>query len=136
MAKSHRVSQKAKRSKRVTTFRNKPRQRSVPRPPDGKREKDNFIAEWREVRNLPRPTISRLESGSLPYRKFLLEKVAAALNVKPCVLLGYNPREQHDVVAVWGAIPEHKKSQALETLISFTGLAMSRRAKKPRSETV
>jgi transcriptional regulator with XRE-family HTH domain len=84
------------------TWRNKPRRRSFPKPENGP-VKDTFIREWRVYRGmetqkelaektgLPRPTITRLENGVLPYRKFTLETIAAALDCTRGDLLDRNP---------------------------------------------
>jgi transcriptional regulator with XRE-family HTH domain len=76
---------------------------------------DNFIRQWREhrgfktqgdlaqVTGITRATISRLESGALPYRKHLLVTLANALDCTPVDLLGHDPAKQPTVIQIYNS---------------------------------
>jgi transcriptional regulator with XRE-family HTH domain len=92
----------------------------------------NCIRFWREFRGLKtqgelgrksgvtRATISRLESGALPYRQSVLEKIAKALDCKPHDLIGVNPFEMADILQIYARIPAELRERAKRTLTSFT----------------
>ena len=66
--------------------------------------KGNCIAKWREYRGIEsqselaklsgitRATVCRLENGTLPWRQWLLERLAAVLQCEPAQLITTNPK--------------------------------------------
>lgn len=90
-------------------------------------EHPHFIREWRLFRGLSqdklvdrtgisKTTISRLENYGQPYSQDLLEAIAAALDTNPASLIGRDPNNPDDVLALWNQVPAADRPQALRML--------------------
>lgn len=85
----------------------------------------NYVRAWRlyrgiksqtrcaELAGMTRPSLSRLESGTLPYRQWMLEKLAAVLDTSPANLIGVDPYVSADIFKIYTALPEDHRREAL-----------------------
>jgi DNA-binding Xre family transcriptional regulator len=90
--------------------------------------KRNYIREWREFRGfasqgdlaaasgITRATISRLESGKLPYHELHLEKLAIPLKCTPGDLVTVNPLNDPAIIQIYYSLSEIKKKAALRAV--------------------
>lgn len=91
----------------------------------------NYIRAWREFRGITsqgqmalkagmtRPTISRLESGAMPYRQKALEQLARVLECTPSDLIGSDPNAMGAIFQIYERIPESLRPQALSALVAL-----------------
>lgn len=90
----------------------------------------HFIREWRKHRGLnqeqlaariesTQPTISRVESGVMPYDQGLLEALADALSCEPCDLLMRDPTQDEGIWSIWDRLGEGKRRQALKIIAAI-----------------
>lgn len=91
----------------------------------------NYIRAWRLHRGfatqgelakksgITRATISRLESGTLPYRQWQLEQLSETLNCKPHDLIGTDPRMQASIFQIYQRLPEEAQKQALKVMLAL-----------------
>jgi DNA-binding Xre family transcriptional regulator len=98
----------------------------------------NSIRKWREFRgiatqgelaikaSITRATISRLETGNLEYRQWLLERLATALDCQPFDLIGTDPYAMASILKIYSSIPKDRQTSALKALEGFA---------RPKSKT-
>ena len=91
----------------------------------------NYIRAWRLHRGfatqgelakksgITRATISRLESGTLPYRQWQLEQLSETLNCKPHDLIGTDPRMQASIFQIYQRLPEEAQKQAMKVMLAL-----------------
>jgi transcriptional regulator with XRE-family HTH domain len=97
-----------------------------------KRREGNFVRHWRlfrgyatqdvlaEKSGVTRVTISRLESGALPYRQSVLEKLAAALDCTPGDLIERDPQSTITIVQIYSRLSERDQGRAIKMLKTLT----------------
>jgi DNA-binding Xre family transcriptional regulator len=65
---------------------------------------------------ITRATISRLESGTLPYRQWQLEKLSVALDCKPHDLIGTDPNLSASIFQIYQSLSEAGQKRAIRLL--------------------
>lgn len=89
----------------------------------------HFMRDWRESRELTLEvmaahagktpgTLSRIETGKLPYNQDVLERYAEKIGCAPADLIARHPFAPEDIRAVWDRVRD--KDQALKILRTFT----------------
>lgn len=98
----------------------------MPRSPER-----NYLRAWREYRHLTQAklaeavgttgaVISLLESGDRGLSDKWLRKLAPVLGTRPGHLLEVDPNEASgDILEIWADIPEDKREQARDVLMTF-----------------
>jgi DNA-binding Xre family transcriptional regulator len=93
----------------------------------------NYLRAWRLFRGyasqgdlakasgITRATICRLESGAMPYRQWLLEKLAKVLDCAPVDLIGTDPTAQVTIAQIYRRLSEDDRKRALKYLAGLAG---------------
>ena len=96
----------------------------VPKQPHERQR--HFLKEWRECRNLiqeaaaerlgiTQGTLSRIETGKLPYNEYFLEQAAKVYNCTVIDLIGRNPFDTSTYWAIFetlSKLPKHRQADA------------------------
>ena len=102
-----------------------------------KRRRSWFLRQWREHRGLSQERlagkigltqgmISQLENGASDYTANHLDLLSVALECSIYQLLFQDPRKPDDPVAIYQALPEYERAQAIEMLRGLQRIAGKR----------